>query len=189
MPMSLRIGSALRKWMFIGASALMITTLMPTVALALESDADQPISVLADSAEFTPDQGIAVYIGDVEIKQGSLKVDAHKVTVYRKTDGEIERIIAEGKEQRVHLQQQPKPEDPVVHAYAMSVVYQAESQEVELTQQAVLENGKDSFSGERIRYHLQTRRIQAWGQETNQGSDADNGRVKIILFPNSSKEQ
>lgn len=189
MPMSITMLLGLRKFGLFCVTALLSGFLLSQPAQALESDTDQPISVLANSAEFTPDQGIAIYTGNVEIEQGSLKVDAHKVTVYRKADGEIDKIIAEGKDNQVHLQQQPKPEDPVVHAYAMSIVYQAALQEVELTRQAELENGKDQFSGERIRYHLQTKRIQAWGQDNNKDAPSDDGRVKIILFPNNGKEQ
>lgn len=181
--------SAFRKYARLCATGVLSAFLTLQTALALETDASQPISVLADSAEFNPDQGIATYTGSVEIEQGSLKVNAHKVVVYRKADGEIDKIIAEGKAERVHLQQQPNPEDAVVHAFAMSIVYQAALQEVELTRQAELENGKDKFSGERIRYHLQNKRIQAWGQENNQTSPSSDGRVKIILFPTENKEQ
>lgn len=180
--------SGFRKYVLLCAAGLFSALLTLRTASALESDASQPISVLADSAEFNPDQGIAIYSGSVEIEQGSLKVKAHKVTVYRNTDGEIDKIIAEGKDQRVHMQQQPNPEDAVVHAFAMSIVYQATAQEVELTRQAELENGKDKFSGERIRYHLQNKRIQAWGQGNNQTSPSNDGRVKIILFPTENKE-
>jgi len=167
-------------------------------AFALDTDADQPISVLAQSAEFNPDQGLAIYTGNVEIEQGSLKVKAHKVTVYRKPDGSMDKIIAEGQsEERVHMQQKPNPNDPVVHAYAMRIDYLTDAQQVDLNRQAQLENGQDRFTGERILYHLQTKRIQAWGQRAEQNTDNTKkdegqdgeGRVKIILFPNSDKAQ
>jgi len=167
-------------------------------AFALDTDADQPISVLAQSAEFNPDQGLAIYTGNVEIEQGSLKVKARKVTVYRKPDGSMDKIIAEGQsEERVHMQQKPNPNDPVVHAYAMRIDYLTDAQQVDLNRQAQLENGQDRFTGERILYHLQTKRIQAWGQRAEQNTDNTKkdegqdgeGRVKIILFPNSDKAQ
>ena len=164
-------------------------------AFALDTDADQPISVLAQSAEFNPDQGLAIYTGNVEIEQGSLKVKAHKVTVYRKPDGSMDKIIAEGQSERVHMQQRPNTNDPVVHAYAMRIDYLTDAQQVDLNRQAQLENGQDRFTGERILYHLQTKRIQAWGQRAEQNADSakkdkgqdGEGRVKIILFPNSDE--
>ncbi|OOV86483.1 lipopolysaccharide transport periplasmic protein LptA [Oceanospirillum linum] len=167
---------------------LIMTGLAFTPASALENDAQQPISVLAQNAEFNPDQGTAIYTGKVEIEQGSLRVKAHKVTVYRRSDGEIDKIIAEGLNDRVYLQQQPKPEDPIVKAYAMKIDYLASQQQVELTHQAELENGQDSFSGERIRYHLQSKRIQAWGQNKTQNEQSTDGRVKIILFPGEGEQ-
>lgn len=164
---------------------LLTALMISTPSLALETDAQQAISVLADSAEFNPDQGLAIYTGRVEIEQGSLKVNAHQVTVYRQANGEIDKIIAQGQNERVHMQQQPQPEDPIVHAYAMRIEYLAGDQQVLLNRQAQLENGQDRFTGERIRYHLQSKRIQAWGQNPDKAKDnpADEGRVKIILFP------
>ncbi len=167
---------------------LIMTGFSFTPASALENDAQQPISVLAQNAEFNPDQGIAIYTGKVEIEQGSLRIKAHKITVYRKPDGEIDKIFAEGLKERVHLQQQPKPESPIVQAYAMKIDYQASEQQVELTQQAELENGLDRFSGERIRYHLQSKRIQAWGQNKVQDGQSTDGRVKIILLPTKDEQ-
>lgn len=180
--------SGSRKYALIFGAALLSGFLAIKPAAALEGDARQPISVLADSAEFNPGQGIATYTGNVLIVQGSLKVDAHKVTVFRKNSGEIDKIIAEGKTKRVHLQQQPTPEDAVVSAFAMTIIYQASLQQVELNQQAELENGQDRFSGERIRYHLQDKRIQAWGQSESQETASSDGRVKIILFPKKEEE-
>lgn len=151
---------------------------------ALETDKNQPIRVQANSAEFNPNQGTAIYKGSVEIQQGSLKVLAEKVTVYRTPAGSIDKIIAESPKDPVHLQQQPNPEDPIVNAYAMKIHYQAELQQVDLTGNARLENGQDRFTGERILYHLQTRRIQAWGDTSDKASPTeDKGRVKIILYP------
>jgi lipopolysaccharide export system protein LptA len=174
---------------------IVIFALVTPRAFALDTDADQPISVLAQSAEFNPDQGLAIYTGNVEIEQGSLKVKAHKVTVYRKPDGSMDKIIAEGQSERVHMQQRPNTNDPVVHAYAMRIDYLTDAQQVDLNRQAQLENGQDRFTGERILYHLQTKRIQAWGQRAEQNADSakkdkgqdGEGRVKIILFPNSDE--
>lgn len=158
-------------------------SLFSAPAKALESDRQQPISILADSAQFQPDKGQATYTGQVEIEQGSLKIRAHKITLYRQANGDIEKLVALGQSEPVHLQQQPTPEDAVVHAYGMRVLYQAANQQVELESAARLENGQDSFSGERIRYDLQSKRIQAWGQSKDSDNQSEDGRVKITLFP------
>ena len=169
-------------------SVFFISLFAVTTAGALESDAHQPVSVLAERAAFNPNQGIATYTGNVEMEQGSLKITAHKVIIYRQADGEIEKIIAEGQSVPVHLQQQPNPGEPLVQAYGMSMEYQAASQQVTLTGQARLENGRDSFSGERIHYQMQSQQIQAWGQSQS-ADDSDNGRVRIMLLPKTSPTQ
>ncbi|MAC45637.1 lipopolysaccharide transport periplasmic protein LptA [Oceanospirillum beijerinckii] len=170
---------------------LLTSPFLSLSALALGSDRQQPINIQADQAEFNPNTGIATYTGTVVLTQGSLKVAAHQLTIYQTDSGELDKVVAQGKEQRVHIQQQPNEQDPLVHAYAMHVEYFALEQEILLTDSAEVENGSDRFTGENIRYSLQNRNIRAWGKKSNveNNPDADEGRVKIILFPQNSKKQ
>ncbi len=162
-------------------------------AFALETDNQQPINIQANQAEFNPETRIATYTGKVQLTQGSLKVIAYQLTIHQQENGEIHKVIASGKEERVHIQQKPNPEASLVHAFAMHAEYFASEQEILLKEQAEVENGSDRFTGNSIRYNLQSRSIKAWGEKTNQDAPATNnqssGQVKIILYPQGAQPQ
>ncbi|OPX54944.1 lipopolysaccharide export system protein LptA [Oceanospirillum multiglobuliferum] len=155
------------------------------ISLALESDRQQPIQIEAQQAEFNPETGIAVYTGNVKMEQGSLKVSADQITIYQNDQKEVDKVVATAKSILVHMQQQPKPDEPLVHAYAQKIEYLSAEQEMLLQKNARLENGQDQFAGDKIRYHLQTRHIKAWGAEESDDSEAavKGPQVKIILYP------
>lgn len=172
--------------------ALLTMALFTTQSVqALDSDQQQPINIQADQAEYNPNTGIATYTGMVVLTQGSLKVEAHELTIYQADSGELDKVVAKGEQQRVHIQQQPNLQDPLVHAYAMHAEFFAIEQEVLLKGNAEVENGSDRFTGDSIRYNLQNRNIRAWSKNSNTAKEADKekGRVKIILFPQSGKKQ
>lgn len=173
--------------LFPAGLVLLTLSLFSSLSHALESDRSQPISIQANQAEFNPETGIATYTGAVEMIQGSLKVNAHSVTIHQDSNGEVSKIIAIAKDKRVHLRQQPSPDSPEVHAFAMYAEYLAAEQEVLLKEQAQIENGQDQFTGKRIRYNLQTRNIRAWGDDT-QDTSQQPGQVKIILYPKNSQD-
>ncbi|MCB1659761.1 MAG: lipopolysaccharide transport periplasmic protein LptA, partial [Pseudomonadales bacterium] len=53
------------------AKLFLIVLCYANLALALPNDRDQAISLAADNATFNEKTGLAVYTGNVEIKQGS----------------------------------------------------------------------------------------------------------------------
>lgn len=162
-------------------------------AFALEADNQQPMNIQANQAEFNPETRIATYTGKVQLTQGSLKVKAYQLTIHQQENGEIHKVIARGKQERVHIQQKPSPEAPLVHALAMHAEYFASEQEILLKEQAEVENGNDRFTGDSIRYNLQSRSIKAWGETTSQDTPTTDSKpsnqVKIILYPQGVQPQ
>lgn len=166
----------------------LLALFLSTLAQALESDAQQPIQIEAQQAEFNPETGIAVYTGNVLIQQGSLRIAAEQVTVYQDDQKAVKKVVATAIQSLVHLQQQPRSNEPLVQAYAQLIEYHAVTQEVLLQNDALLENGQDQFRGNQIRYHLQTRHIKAWGTDTKAAEQTDTPQVKIILYPKTDIE-
>ena len=64
---------------------------LPVAALALPEDRDQPIRITADQALRDEKQGFTVYSGNVNMDQGTLHIDADKITVYHMEE-EADRI-------------------------------------------------------------------------------------------------
>ena len=158
-------------------------------ALALDNDANQPINIAADSLSLDDKAGTATYTGRVEMRQGSMKLDASRVDISRANSGEISLVKATGK--RAYLEQKPTPDDKLVKGWADTILYHALERRVELVGNARLEKGDDTFEGGYVEYFLDKRQVNANNSsDASQKSDGSS-RVHMTLTPrgaNTSKE-
>ncbi len=150
----------------------------PLAGLALQSDRSRPIQLEADSADINEKTGISVYTGHVDITQGSMHIRAHKLMVEQRK-GKGTRLIATGKP--VYFRQRPDPGKPEVEGHALRAEYNSGSELLILTGNAVLKQGKDSFSNDRIVYDRVKGRVKA-GKSAKGKS-----RVKITIDPNNHR--
>lgn len=130
--------------MLVLAAAL---ALFVTSVAALESDRDQPIELAADSVDIDEGKGLSTYKGDVDLRQGTMRLRADIVTVYR-SGRKTSKIVAEGRP--VKFQQQSK-KGPV-KGEARRVEYEVDSENLLMAGDAVLIQGKDSMRSDRIVY-------------------------------------
>lgn len=126
--------------------ALLLSFAAGTVA-ALDSDSKQPIELAADSVDFNEAEGLSIYKGDVDLRQGSIRLRGDVVTVYQ-AGRDPQKVVAEGRpvkfEQRV--------EKGLVKGEALRVEYEVASENIILIGDAVLDQGKDSMRSDRIVY-------------------------------------
>jgi lipopolysaccharide export system protein LptA len=116
-------------------------------AMALESDRSQPIELAADSVDIDEGKGLSVYRGDVDLRQGSMRLRADVVTVQHR-GGDPSRVVAEGRPVRFEQQSERGP----VEGQARRVEYEIASENLELTGDAVLMQGQDTMRSDRIVY-------------------------------------
>jgi len=147
-------------------------------ALALPEDRAQPIHISADSASMNEKTGVTVYSGRVEISQGTMKIRGDRVELYRSAGGEVDRIVSVG--QPAEFEQQPKANDPITHAYGLRMEYRIGAQQVTISEQARVEQGQDTFTGERIVYNMDKAIVDAY---SSQNGDQ---RVKMVIQPKSN---
>lgn len=140
--------------------------------LALEDDRNQPIELLADSVDFDDSKGLSIYTGDVDLRQGSMRLWADKVTVQHR-DKKPDKIIAVGSPARF----QQDGEDGPVKARAKHADYVVDSELLILTGDAVLQQRGDEVKNDRIIYDRVKHRIKAGGAA--QGKQ----RVRITIQP------
>jgi len=114
---------------------------------ALESDRDQPIQLAADYADIDESTGTSIYKGDVDLRQGTLRLRADVVTVYH-VDRKPKRMIAEGGP--VKFQQQSK--DGMVRGEARRAEYEVNTENLVLIGNALVVQGQDSMRSDRIVY-------------------------------------
>jgi len=126
--------------------ALLLIALTP-LALALESDREQAIELAADSVDIDEGKGVSVYRGDVDLRQGSIRLQADVVTVHQ-DKRRPNRIVAQGRP--VKFQQQSAK--GLVKGEARQVEYEVASENLVLSGDAVLVQGKDRMRSDRIVY-------------------------------------
>lgn len=131
------------------ANVLLVLLMIGLVpwAGALESDREQPIELAADSVDIDEGKGLSIYRGDVDLRQGSIRLRADVVTVHqagRKTS----KIVAEGRPVKFKQQSKKGP----VNGEARRVEYEVASENLLLIGDAVLVQGTDSMRSDRIVY-------------------------------------
>ncbi len=160
--------------------ALVIVLLTVSVySHALPEDKEQPIHVSADHATMNDITGVAVYTGDVEIRQGTMILQGSRVEMYRDDEGSIARIITTGTP--AQFQQQATPDQPLTKAYGLHMDYRVPSQTVTITEEARVTQDADEFTGERIIYDMEKSVVDAFRSETQGGQ-----RVQMVIQPKAN---
>ncbi len=126
--------------------ALLLAVLTAT-ATALESDKQQPIQLAADSVDVDQSKGVSIYRGDVDLRQGSIHLQADIVTVQHRGK-KPSKIVAEGRPVKFSQQSNKGP----VKGQARRAEYEVNSENLVLIGDAVLVQGKDSMRSDRIVY-------------------------------------
>ncbi len=148
---------------------------LPGAALALGNDSNQPIQLEADRAELNEGSGTGVYRGNVVLTQGTIQLRASRLDVKTGKRG-LQQAVATGSP--VRFRQQPAGDQAEITAEASRVEYQGSSGRLLLLGNARVQQGRNSFSGERIEYDLRSETVLASG-----GSDSKPGRVQMIIAP------
>ena len=116
--------------------------------LALPEDAEQPLLIDADSSTYDHDpDGTLELSGNVQVRQGTLRVEAARVRA-TKRDGKLYRVVAAGAEGApVRFQQQINPGEPLARAHARTVDYSIAEEKIKLTGDAFLSTGEIEYTG------------------------------------------
>ncbi|GGY58064.1 lipopolysaccharide export system protein LptA [Bacterioplanes sanyensis] len=161
----------------------LILLLIASASLALEQDWQQPVTILSDHAELDRKTGMVVYEGNVTLTQGSLRIEADQLLLFR--DGEqLERATARGKPAR--YQQIISAGDALTEAHGQRIDYLAQQREVVIQGDAHLEQDGNQFSGELIRYDMLRDTISAEGGEEKPGEEGKQ-RIKVIIQPQATE--
>lgn len=159
---SLRVTFAAAAWLLLAPGAI-----------ALPEDRQQPIRISADQALRDERQGFTEYTGNVRLQQGSLQIEAEKITVFHQQVA-ADRILAEGNPAR--LQQQPQADKGIVHAAAQRIEYFKAEERVHMRRKARIEQEGSIVTGDSIDYYMAEQRVRA-----DSGQREDGGRVEVVI--------
>ena len=136
-----------------------------TFAFALSEDADQPIEIEAESVMVDETTGFNEFIGDAEVKQGSLVMTAEIIQVQTNADG-VETMIAKGTiEKPAKYIQSQENQARLIEATANLITYNVNEGMIFLVGDAYLVQGFDSFSGDSLTYDINNDKVLLKGSE------------------------
>ncbi len=152
---------------------LLALLLLPGLAWGLSSDREQPLELEADRKVTRYKQGVSEYTGSVRLDQGSLHLEAERMTLHADSDGELERITAEGDPVRFR---QLTDEQVEVRGESRRMEYDLAGQLLTLEDGGVLRYGEDVLESDLIEYEMDTEVLRA-------GEPGGDDRVHITLQP------
>lgn len=154
--------------------------LLPIQVIALESDSAQPIYVEADGADIDDRTGVSIYTGNVVVTQGSIKLNASKVTVTQKGE-KSDHILAEGSP--VRFEQQTEGDKGVIKGRAKTADYHMDSEIIYMVGDAIMIQGEDTFRSDRITYDRVKGKVKAGA------SAKGKQRVRIAVQPKKKADK
>lgn len=164
------------------ASVVLSTTSM--FAIALPSDRNQPITLEAERATYNDKTGVTTYSGNVEIVQGTLKINANSIVGNLNANRKITSVTATGSPAK--FQQQLESNRGIARGEAAKIVYNAESGIITLTGNAYLYQDGASIRGNNLRYSINKGDIEVSGGG-NSGTGNSKNRIQIIIPPSASQ--
>lgn len=138
------------------------------------------ITIEADSMELNQRTGTTNYKGNVVLVRGGLQIKADSITLYTK-DNKLQRAVADGNP--VRLEQAGSEAYTAMRAESEHMEYKPLSDTIELKGKALLWRDGNQFTGQNIRYDLKKQTVKA------SGSGEENGRVRVLLQPQSEPEK
>lgn len=152
---------------------------------ALSTDPQQPVEIEADYAELDDQEGRTVYIGNVIVTQGSIRMTGDKLKANFTPDRQLIDVYMEGRP--AFFKQTPDGGKPDIEGEALEIEYHRNIMQLYLIQKARLKQGERLFEGFRINYDTQKSIITGRGTPREAASGATppapRGRVKVIIPP------
>ncbi len=166
---------------FLKVLAICILAAISELATALPEDVDQPIHITGDNAQIDETSGQIQYRGNVQLIQGTLKVEADSLTIDVKNE-KVVKITARGSSRSgpSHYEQKLKQNESKVLANADTIVYHTKDDFIELIGNAHLSQNNNKFSGDTINYDIEAGKVKA--------SSTTNAPVKMILESANRKD-
>ena len=147
-------------------------------AHALSSDREKPMDVTADYSKINQGKdkqpGTTYLRGNVRVVQGTMKANAAEATIHQKSNGDVLRVVMNGKQAHVEQQQDG---GGTMTADADQIDFNNETSIAVLTGDVkVVQAGRGEFHGEKMTYNTNTGEMQS-------GDNSPESRVHMIIEP------
>ncbi len=144
---------------------ILIGIMFTSVTYALSGDSKKPIEIEAESVMVDETSGFNEFIGNAEVRQGSLLMTAEIIQVQTNIDG-VESMLAKGtiKDPAKYIQDQ-EDQPRFIEATATLITYDVNKGLIFLEGDAHLIQGFDSYSGEKLNYDIDNDKVTVTGSE------------------------
>lgn len=162
----------------------MLLALWSGHAGALATDPEQPVEIEADFAELDDEAGKTIYIGNVVVVQGSIRMTGDKLRANFDEERQLQDVYLDG--QPAYFKQTPDGGKEDIEGKAAQIEYHAKKNLLILIKDARLTQGARLFEGYRINYDTKASVITGRGtpqSEPANGGAQKPGRIKIIIPP------
>ena len=175
--------------------------LFNSLAIALDSDKNAPVTINADTTDIDFRTGKRVLTGNVDVSQGTLNIKADKIVLLYKGD-EIDTATAYGKP--VRFKQLPEGQKEMVHGEGKTLQLKQAKNLITLENNAKITQGTNTITGKIIYYNTQTSKMTVKGQSSakqkktagttqqesskSAGKKTDSGRTRIVIQPGTMKK-
>jgi lipopolysaccharide export system protein LptA len=160
---------------------LLLLSLPAVLTQALPDDRNQPIHITADKAQRDEKEGVTIYSGHVRLVQGSMELEAEKLTIFH-TSEDAEEIVAEGHPAK--MRQQPELDEDIVNAHAKVIRYFRAAERVLLQTDASIDQDGAVVTGNSIEYLIAKQLITAESDQTQEGN-----KVVVVIPPNVQQKK
>ena len=151
-----------------------------SLVLALPEDTKQPIEIEADSVFVDEIKGFNEFIGNAEVRQGSLLLLAELIQV-QTNDEEVVSVIAKGTlEKFAKYSQNQENQERFIEGTAALIRYDVNEGMIFLIGNARLLQGFDSFSGDTLNYDIDNNKVFVKGSKDGT-KDFSPKRVKFKI--------
>lgn len=127
---------------------------------ALEVDTNQTIHLSADSADIRQAEHHGFYLGHVEFDQGTTHLRAYEAMTKMDSNNKLVEAVAKGHgQQQAHYWEDPRSEEPAIHAYADTIIYYPKKHFIELIGNARIKQGINIFKAPQISIDTQKQQV------------------------------
>ena len=155
---------------------LLCLTICSFVAAALPADMDQELTITFDEADVTTNDGVSVVRGNVQLQQGTLRVEAETMDITTEA-GRIVKVVGRGTDASpAQFSQQVRVDEPPLTGTAETITYITAAERLELDGRARIEQPARRIEGGTIHWNAREGRATARAEQ-------DGERVRMIWQP------
>lgn len=159
---------------------LSVLLTLPLCVTALPSDQQAPITIDAQTVDFSRSTGKGVYQGQVQVDQGTSHLTADKAYTFMDQQNDLTKARALGtNKQLAHFWTLLEQGKDILHAHANEIIYLPKQNKIILIGHAKVQQGKDIFTAPKIEYDTLHQHVISSADQSN--------RTRIVIHQSSTK--